>query len=124
MSWGRPEGRAPCAPGDCEDKDVGVRRAAAGAAGKLGAKQAIEKLVKLAADADPAVRCASLDSLRLLREPRVVALAVAALDDRPLELTALECLGDLGGPEQLGAVVDFAKRNPSAAVPAAAVRAS
>jgi putative heme-binding domain-containing protein len=105
-----------------QDKDVRVRRAAAGAAGKLGAKKANEPLLKLASDADPTLRRNSLDSLRLLREPRAVPLAVAALGDRQVELKALECLADLGGPEQAGAVGEWAKHNPSAEVPAAAVR--
>jgi putative heme-binding domain-containing protein len=105
-----------------QDKDVRVRRAAAGAAGKLGARQVIDPLLKLIADADPSVRRASLDSLRLLREPRAVPLAVAALADRELELKALEYLGELGGPEQTGAVVELAKKSPSADVLAATVR--
>jgi putative membrane-bound dehydrogenase-like protein len=104
------------------DRDAGVRRAAAGAAGKLGARQAIKPLLKLAAAGDPDVRRASLDALRRLKEPRVVPLAVAALEDRSLELTALECVGELGGPEQAGVIAELAKRNPSAEVPAAAVR--
>jgi len=105
-----------------QDKDGRVRRAAAGAAGRLGVRKASESLLKLMTDADPAVRRGSLDSLRLLREPRAVELAVAALGDRQLELKALEYLGELGGPEQAAAVTDLAKRNPSTEVPAAAVR--
>jgi putative membrane-bound dehydrogenase-like protein len=116
-----PEGRAPLLP-LLQDKDVRVRRAASGAAGKLAARPAIEPLLKLMADPDPAVRRASLDSLRLLREPRVVPLAVAALGDRQLELAALECLAELGGPAQANAVAELAIHNPSAEVPAAAVR--
>ncbi len=81
-----------------QDKDVRVRRAAAGAAGKLAARQAIEPLLKLMTDADAAVRCASIDALCRLRERRAVPLAVAALGDRPLELMALKCLGELGSP--------------------------
>src|SRR5262249_55579097 len=49
-------------------------------------------------------------------------LAVAALNDRQLELKALECLSELGGPEQSAAVTELAKHNPSAEVPAAVVR--
>jgi putative heme-binding domain-containing protein len=119
--WRAPEGREPVL-WLLQDKDARVRSAAAGAAGKLGVKQAADQLVKLVADADPAVRRASLDALRVLGEPRVVALALAALGDRHLELTALACLGELGGPDQAGAVAEFARSNPSAEVSAGAVR--
>jgi putative membrane-bound dehydrogenase-like protein len=105
-----------------QDKDVRVRRAAAGAAGKMGAKSASEPLLKLAEDADSGVRSASLDSLRQLREKRVVPLAVAALSDRALEMKALECLRELGGLEQAGAVAELAKRSPSADIVLAAAQ--
>jgi putative membrane-bound dehydrogenase-like protein len=104
-----------------QDPDVRVRRAAAGAARKLAARQAIEPLLKLMTDADAAVRCASLDALCRLREPRAVPLAVAAFGDRQVELTALKCLGELGGPEQASAVTELAKGTPSAEVLSAAV---
>ena len=104
------------------DADERVRRAAAGAAGQLGVRQAIEPLLKLTADPDLTIRLASLDSLRLLREPRVVPIAVAALRDHQLEMKALECLSDLGSPEQSAAVAELARRNPSAAVLTAAIR--
>jgi putative membrane-bound dehydrogenase-like protein len=115
------EGREPVVP-LLHDSDVRVRRAAASAAGKLRAKQAIELLIQSMSDTDAAVRRASLDSLRSLREPRAVALAVAALTDRDLELQALECLAELGGPEQAGAVTELARHNPSIEVVTAAVR--
>ncbi len=98
------------------DKDAGVRRAAAFAAGELGVRTAAGKLLDLARDAEPAVRQASLESLRLLREPRALPLAVAALADRETHRTALHCVADLGGPDQAGAVIDAARRDPSAEV--------
>jgi putative heme-binding domain-containing protein len=104
------------------DPDPHVRRAAARAAGKLHKRRAIEPLLKLAAESDPLVRAASLDSLRLLKEPRVVPLAVAALGERQTELIALQCLRELGGPKQAGPVADVPKRNPSLDVLAAAVK--
>jgi putative heme-binding domain-containing protein len=104
------------------DADVRVRRAAAGAAGKLAARQAVEPLLKLVTDPDAGVRLRSLDSLRLLREPRAVPAAVAALADRPVALKALELLGELGGPVQADAVAGLARHDPSAEVAAAAVR--
>lgn len=116
------EGRAPVIE-LLQDKDVQVRRAAAGAAGKLEAKPAIEPLLKLVADPDPGVRRASFDSLRLLREPRAVPLAVAALNDRQTEVAALACLDELGDIQQLKPIVELAQRNPSAEVLNAAVRA-
>ena len=105
-----------------QDKDARVRRSAAFAAGKLRVKAAREPLLLLMGDADVAVRLASLESLRLLREPRAVPLALKALENRDLEMAALECLSDLGGPEHGGAVAELAKRNPSAETPAAVVR--
>src|SRR5262249_31000839 len=106
-----------------EDSSLVVRRAAAIAAGKLSAKPATEPLLKLAANQDSALRRASLDSLRLLHEPRVVPLAVSALNDRDCQLAALDCLRELGSPDQAGAVVATAKQSPSGEVPLAAVRA-
>jgi putative heme-binding domain-containing protein len=86
------------------------------------ARPAIEQLLKLANDPDTGVRGACLESLHLLREPRAVPLAVAALSDRQLELKALACLAELGGPGQASAVADLAKRSPSGDVSSAAVR--
>jgi putative membrane-bound dehydrogenase-like protein len=99
-----------------------VRRAAAVAAGRLALGQAAEPLLKLAGDADAGVRRASLDALQQLREPRAVAPAVAALDDRETQLTALACLAEVGGPEQAAAVAALARRAPPTDVLAGAVR--
>jgi len=118
---GAAEGSAPVVE-MLQDQDVRVRRAAARAAGRLSVRAANEPLLKLATDADAGVRLACLESLRQLREPRVVPIAVAALNERSLELKALECLGELGGPAQAQAVAEFAKRNPTIEGAAAAVR--
>jgi putative heme-binding domain-containing protein len=99
-----------------DDRDAGVRRAAAAAAGALGVHPAREVLLRYARDADPALRRASLESLRLLREPRVVPPAVAALADAETQGVALACIADLGGPAQAGAVVEWARCTPSAEV--------
>jgi putative heme-binding domain-containing protein len=106
-----------------QDKDARVRRAAAAAAGKLRATLTSDALLKLTADTDTEVRRAALNSLRLLREPRVIPRAVAALTDRALDLAALECLTDLGGPQQAQPVLELAKHNPSIEVLQASVRA-
>jgi putative heme-binding domain-containing protein len=105
-----------------EDREPIVRRAAAAAAGKLAVRPAVDPLLKLARDADPGVRVASLESLRRLKEPRAVPLAVAALDDRVTQPAALELLGERGGPDQAAAVAALARRAPPGDVLAAAVR--
>lgn len=104
------------------DKDARVRRAAADAAGKLGMKAATDALLNLARDADPMVRRASLTSLHLFKEPRVVPLAVLSLSDPTCQMVALQCISELGGPDQLKAVVDAATHNPSAEVLPLALR--
>jgi putative membrane-bound dehydrogenase-like protein len=98
------------------DRDPGVRRAAASAAGRLGVRQAASVLLELARDADGDTRAASLESLRVLKEPRAVPLAVAALADANTRHVALLCIADLGGPGQANAVVELARRDPSAEV--------
>ncbi len=104
------------------DENSLVRRSAAIAAGKLAETRAIDPLLKLAADSDPLVRAASLDSLRILKEPRVLPLAVAALAAPETQQMALQCLRELGSPEPAAAVVDLAKRSPSTAVLNSAVQ--
>jgi len=98
------------------DIDIRVRRAAVTAAGKLGIRATLDPLLKLTKDPDGGVRRASFESLRLLKEPRAVPPAVVALTDADAQLAALQCLADLGGPEQAKAVVELARRQPSAEV--------
>jgi len=98
------------------DRDPGVRRTAAAAVSTLGVRPAIELLLELTRDPDPGVRRATLDALRQFREPRALPLAVAALSDRETEVTALRCIGELGGPDQGRVVVDLARQHPSAEV--------
>ncbi len=99
-----------------DDKDTAVRRAAAAAAGPLRVRAAVPGLLRRTRDADAGVRRASLGSLRLLNEPAAVPLAAAALTDPDTRQAALAYLADLGGPDQAAAVVDLARRNPSAEV--------
>jgi len=106
-----------------QDPEARVRQAAALAAGRLTISKAVEPLLRLARDPDPLVRRASLDSLRRLREPRVVPLASEALADGPCQLVALECLADLGGPAQLEAVTRVVGKNQSLDLLQAVVRA-
>lgn len=94
-----------------KDSDAAVRLAATRSAGRLNVKEAAGPLLKLAPD--PRFRGACLDSLRLLRDGRAVPIALASLREGLSELKALHCLADLGGPEHVRAVVDFAKRRPS-----------
>ena len=59
--------------------DVSVRRAAALAAGRVGARGEISALRSLATDPDPRVAAAALYALGLLKDTASVALAAAAL---------------------------------------------
>jgi putative membrane-bound dehydrogenase-like protein len=99
-----------------DDKDREVRRAAAAAVGKLGVRSAAPALLKLARDPDAGVRRSSLESLRLLGESRAVPLAIAALGDPETRWAGLQCVADLGGPDQAAAVIDLARHDPSAEV--------
>src|SRR5207237_1066524 len=97
-----------------DDGDAQVRQAAAVAAAKLKVQPAIEPLLKRVKDIDPKVRAASLDALRLLNEPRVMPLAVTALQDVHTELAALRCLAQLGTADHAGPVTQLARRSTSA----------
>jgi putative heme-binding domain-containing protein len=105
-----------------EDRDAGVRRAAAAAVGRLGAPGAAGPLAALTRDLEPAVRRAALDALVALRDGRAVAASLTALDDSETQVSALRGLAGLGGPEHAPAVLATARRNTSAEVAAPAVR--
>jgi putative membrane-bound dehydrogenase-like protein len=105
-----------------DDPDARVRSAAALAAGKLALGSAAVQLLHLARDADAEVRRCSLEALRRLRDPGALPVAIAALSDRETVLKALDCLGELGGPEQVKDVTDLARREPSVDVLNAAGR--
>jgi putative heme-binding domain-containing protein len=105
-----------------QDLDATVRRAAVAAVGRMGISSAVEPLLKLARDPDPQLRQASLEALRQLRDPRALPMAVAGLSDRGTEVAALRCIGELGGPDQAGVIVEHARRNPSAEFLPLAVR--
>jgi putative membrane-bound dehydrogenase-like protein len=107
-----PEGNTP-ATELLADADPRVRQAAAAAAGKLAVRTAVDGLLKTASDTDAGVRRASFEALRLLREPRVLPLAVAGLGDASTRTAAVDCIADLGGPEHAPKLVELSRRNPS-----------
>ncbi|MCI0462035.1 MAG: HEAT repeat domain-containing protein [Gemmataceae bacterium] len=96
-----------------DDPDARVRSAAAQAAGKLALRATADQLLKRSRDSDAEVRRSSLEALRRLGEPRALPVALAALADRETSLKALECVGELGGPEHVRAVTELARRDPS-----------
>jgi putative membrane-bound dehydrogenase-like protein len=90
-----------------------VRRAAARAAGQWRIAAAIPRLLEGARDRDAEVRRASLEALRLLKEPRVVPVALAALADATTHDTAVQCVADLGGPEHAATLAKEVCRQPA-----------
>src|SRR5204863_3555385 len=96
------------------DADIGVRKAAAIAAGTLREKAAASELSKLATDPDPDVRVASFESLRQLRDERAIPAATLALADSRVSLVAVSYLGEVGGPKLAPKIVEFAKTNLAA----------
>jgi putative membrane-bound dehydrogenase-like protein len=116
---GSPEAAAPVSK-LLTDGDARVRAAAASTAARLALRGAGSRILKMARDPDAEVRKASLEALRRLREPRALPEAVAALGDPQTAVQALDCVGELGGPDNAGAVAGLARRTPSAEVLAAA----
>jgi putative membrane-bound dehydrogenase-like protein len=99
-----------------DDPDARVRSAAALAAGKLALGSAALQLRHLARDAAAEVRRSCLEALRRLRDPGALPVVLAALSDRETALKALDYLGELGGPEQVKAVTELTRREPSVEV--------
>jgi len=99
-----------------------VRRAAAGAAGKLNLVETTDTLLKLVRDSDPGVRRASPESLLMLKEKKVMPLALAALNDPETQRAALACVSELGGPLQAKALIELARQNSSVEVLPVVVR--
>ena len=106
-----------------DDDDVRVRRAAVFAAGKLGIKDAADRLLHLAADDDRETCRASLNALRELDQPGAVRQAVVALSHAETQLAAIAYLADHGGPDQLDALTTTANANRSIEVLTGVVRA-
>jgi HEAT repeat protein len=102
--------------------DPGVRAAAVEVGAALAVAGVGGRARVMLDDPDRGVRRTSLDSLRRLRDPRVVPVTVAALTDRETQLPALACIAELGGPSQADAVADLAKQSPTAEVLPLAVR--
>ena len=95
------------------DASVEVRRVAASSAGRLNVRQSTGSLLQLARDDDPATRCASLESLRQLREPGAVKAAVAALEHSLTQLAAVQYLAEFGGPDEIGPLLAAASSTRS-----------
>ncbi|MAD80030.1 MAG: hypothetical protein CMJ50_04195 [Planctomycetaceae bacterium] len=101
------------------DNELQVRRTATAVAGTLMVRNAAPLLLKSAADADPELRRVSLESLRQLKDPGAVSLAVDGLPESETQLASLNYLGDFGTARQLDAVANVAATNRSIEVLAA-----
>jgi putative membrane-bound dehydrogenase-like protein len=104
------------------DPAPAVRRETVETAGKLGSRGSIGALLELTSDGDAGVRRASFGALRLLGEARALAPAVSALADRETQFSALECIGELGSPQQATAIIDLASREQSIEILTLAIR--
>ncbi len=109
--------------GFLDDPDPQVQLAAARAVGVLLAGDAAGALTRLANQSNAALRDASFRSLRLLRDPCALELALRALEEPSAHVSGLEYVAELGGPEHAEAVAQLAQRSPSHAVLATVIRA-
>lgn len=96
--------------------DADARVRASAAFGAGQLRVGADGLLGLTKDAEPSVRRAAFDALTSFPEPRAAALAVAALHDAATLESALRCLGRAGGPEHAKAVFDVARQHPSAEI--------
>ena len=106
-----------------KDSDIRVRRSAASAAGLLQVTQTAKSLRKFAGSNDPGLCRAALESLKLLKDPRVVPEAVAALNQPATQLAALSYLENHGGPGQIESLTKLAETNRSMDLLTGVVRA-
>ena len=98
------------------DTELEVRRSAASVAGALNVHAAAPLLLKMAATDDLLLRSVCLDSLRQLKQPTAVSLAVESLAASETQLAALAYLADFGTALQLDAVDNVAATNRSVEV--------
>ena len=99
-----------------QDKDVRVRRAAAGAAGLLNVPAAGKQLLALVEEPDAGLRRACLESLRKLKVPGALPPAVRSLGDLESQMAALHYIEKFGNKDHADAIVAAAKANPTAEI--------
>ncbi len=107
------------------DPNESVRVAAARALGTLQVTEAADGLLAVALEQSPLLRSAAFESLAKLRDPRVVPLLEGAIKETPgdhsTRLAAVAALGEVGGAEQVGAIVEMARTDRSRTLHAALV---
>jgi len=96
-----------------DDKSVVVQRAAAEAAGLLGAVETADKLIDLARSEDKALIRASLTSLLQLKSDQAAAEAMLALKHRETQTAAVDYLQAYGESTAVEPIVKSAATNPS-----------
>ncbi|MBP87975.1 MAG: hypothetical protein CMJ64_14830 [Planctomycetaceae bacterium] len=96
-----------------DDESVDVRQAAAETAGLLDIGSAADKLVVFSKGEELELVRASLVSLRQLKDARVRAPAVAALQHSETQVAALRYLRESGTPDLTDSVAEIAATNPA-----------
>ena len=96
-----------------KDTDIGVRRAAAFAAGKLRVSKASNQLRILASSKDPELCRRSLESLLILQNSQAVPQALAALKVTDAQVAALAYLARFGSGKHVKELLELAKNGRS-----------